>query len=182
MPNKEAHLRVAGEHATCAQGLYVFLFENADDLDVWDNPKNAARRKVVIPSRGSSLKAGKFEKGLGVRLAEYAAHLHRRRQDRTEWAFLDSFRGGYLFDMTTGFGGIPSPAAVFERYWVECFNAFAAQHSLLRTAQKARSEWRHLRGRTWPDELRPRFASYTDVAAQRIREMAAIAPLHPGQF
>ncbi|MRG96120.1 hypothetical protein [Polyangium spumosum] len=176
-PSADSQL-LSGVHSRRRRGLYVFLFENQTELDVYDNPRTDKRRKVVVPGGGASLKPGKFEQGFRVRLDSYNKHMHRRpNASSLEFAFFDTFRGGFLLDLSESFDDVPNPPKVFEPYWIECINAFAGRRSLFVEDQKHRPEWRHLRVASWTPEVRALFGLYIAQVADQIRAMATFASI-----
>jgi hypothetical protein len=158
------------------QGLYVFVFANPG-TDVFDNPKKAERRKIVVHGRGVSIKPGKFEKGLAERLASYTEHLHRRTdRGEAELVLAECFRHAYLLDLTDAISAVGNPAPIFERYWVEAVERYLDASGLLsRSArQKKRSEWRYVQTDRWTPTQQAAFREHLDGVARSIFEMARV--------
>ncbi len=155
-------------------GLYVFLFLNSSNEYVLDNnPKP----KTVIHQAGASLKPGKFEQGLAVRLKNYHDHLHWTETDGTKsWVFTRCFRRGFVFDLSNRRLGLPSTARVFERYWTESVNIFLQEHKLLASdpiRQLSRAEWRYLNPSSWNETVDSKLETYLNALAERIVNMVA---------
>lgn len=158
------------------QGLYVFVFAN-EGADVLDNPKNAVRRKIVVRRQGVSIKPGKFEKGLAVRLASYNEHLHRTGAGgQPEFVLGECFKHAYLLDLTRAVSAVGAPAPIFERYWIEAVNRYLTASGMLSRSsrQKKRSEWRHIETNRWTSSRQNKFRDHLEVIAQRIFEMARV--------
>lgn len=166
---------LCGNHANAGQGLYVFVFKNESDLDVVDYPRTADRRKVIIRARGVSIKPGKFEGGLSVRLREYNEHLHRRRSESDhEWVLAECFNAGHLLDLSGAVDAVGAPARIFEQYWIEAVERFLVTHELRARGQKERSEWRHVVPSRWTAALQVSLRDYMSNVADRIREMTRV--------
>lgn len=161
------------------QGLYVFVFSNTG-ANVFDNPKNAERRKIVIQGQGVSIKPGKFETGLADRLTSYVEHLHRTTEDGDhELVFSHCLKHAYLLDLTKAIATVVNPAPIFEPYWIAAVNRYLQRENLLaRTLrQKKRSEWRYVDTERWTPTRRIALKQYLECVAQRVFEMA-----HVGAF
>jgi hypothetical protein len=169
---------LCGDFAEVSQGLYLFLFSNEADEHVYDNPKNEGRRKIVVHKCGLSVKAGKFEAGFVNRVREYNEHLHRVRSGGREWVLGQTFRGGYLLDLTAIVEVMGSGSAgVFEAYWIEAVDAFLKVHGLLADppiVQRRRSEWRYLECSRWTTEANEELRQYLFQIAQRLFHMAQV--------
>jgi hypothetical protein len=155
------------------QGLYVFLFENRQDRDVFDANKTP---KIVVHGHGISLKSGKFEQTLTTRLANYEAHLHvMAPHGQRQYVFQATFVRGYVLDLSSRDTLNSYPLArIFERFWVEEVNRFLVASSLLsRPPQKqiARSEWRYLRTGALTTETTERLKNHLESVAKTIDRM-----------
>jgi len=168
---------ICGEFGTIGQGLYVFVFANDSDEDVYDNNPTP---KVVVPRRGRSLRAGKFEQGLALRMQNYNAHLHRRDTNGMQrWVLQECFRSGLLLDLAGAEDPIPAPARVFERYWTDAVAAFLDANRLLSPSMEgnARSDWRLLRGERWTPDVQAELRSYLADVSARIFAMIDVGRL-----
>lgn len=173
---------ICGGFAGVREGLYVFVFFNGMDQDVRDYPKNASRQKIVVHRRGMSIKPGTFAEGFITRVRDYDQHLHRAPTGggEPEWALAESFREGFLLDLTSTARSIGVSAGVFEAYWIEAVNAYLKAASLLADppiVQLERSEWRHLKLEGWTTEIRDEFYDYMKGVTQRVLAMAGVAAL-----
>jgi hypothetical protein len=169
---------ICGEFGTIGQGLYVFMFVNDSDEDVYDNN---ATPKVVVPRRGRSLRAGKFEQGLTLRLQNYNAHMHRLQADGTQrWVLQECFRSGLVLDLAGADDAIPAPARVFERYWMDAVAAFLDANRLLATGtdkQPGKGDWRVLRAERWTPDIQEELRSYLADVSARIFAMIDVGRL-----
>lgn len=165
---------ICGEFATIGQGLYVFVFANDSDADIYDNGPTP---KVVVPRRGRSLRAGKFEQGLSLRLQHYNGHLHRLQPDGAQrWVLQECFRSGFLLDLAGAEEAMAAPERLFERYWAEAVNAFLDANRLL-AGSSARGDWRFLKTERWTSGMQSEFRSYLADVAARIFAMIDVGRL-----
>ena len=175
MPMLDVPAAICGPRAAVTQGLYVFRFANTADEDILDSNK---KPKIVVHRRGASIKPGKFEGGLAARVENYNVHLHRPGADgRRQWALGESFRGGFLLDLSAAEAVLPRPARVFERYWNEAVNRFLAEHGLLAHApvtQLARAEWRYVQAERWTDGVTATLLAYLNEVSKRISAMIEV--------
>jgi hypothetical protein len=159
---------ICGEFGAIGKGLYVFMFVNDSDEDVYDNTPTP---KVVVPRRGRSLRAGKFEQGLALRLQNYNAQLHRLEPDGSQrWVLQECFRSGFLLDLASSEDPIPAPERVFERYWTDAVAAFLDTNRLIAPSHDKhppKGDWRVLRAERWNAEVQAELRMYlADVAAR----------------
>lgn len=168
---------ICGEFGAVSQGLYVFLFANESETDVYDN---TTAPKIVVPKRGRSIRAGKFEQGLSLRLQNYNAHLHRVQPDGSQrWVLQESFRTGYVLDLTGAEDALAAPERVFEKYWTDAVNAFLDANRLLAVAgpRAATNGWRFLRAERWSPALQAEFRSYLADVSARVFAMIDVGRL-----
>jgi hypothetical protein len=126
-------------------GLYVMVFENNSDVQVFDKNKmkDGSVGKVVVPENSVVIKTGKFENGLLNRLNDYYKHTHFKGHNESS-AFIEILRSIKVFAMDDLKANYPSTrfAAVFEQYWNQSvFHKFNDAGALSKKQNK-RSEYR----------------------------------------
>ncbi len=132
-------------------------FLNIRNQDVYDN--NPGREKIVVHSRSTSIKTGKFEGGLLKRINEYKKHLHVYSESNDKcFIFEECFSGLIVFDTNALRLGVGScnAAKVFECYWNGAIVDFLNKNGDLgssRFVQNKRTEWWHIDNLTSCDDL-----------------------------
>lgn len=157
-------------------GLYILVFSNPGDEDIYDN--NIGREKIVVYSHSASIKSGKFERGLGKRLSDYQKHLHVRRENGArEFVFNQCFYRGFVFDthsINLELANAKS-ARVFENYWNCCLVEFLRKNNLIEfpgIPQNYRTEWWHLEEKSFSDSLIAAVEKNTYEVARKIANAA----------
>jgi hypothetical protein len=159
-------------------GLYILMFLNSGDKDIYDN--NIGREKIVVYSHSTSIKSGKFERGLGKRLSEYKKHLHiRKENDSKEFVFSQCFYRGFVFDTHAINLGVDNTtsAKIFENYWNCCLLDFLKRNNLIgspRITQSYRSEWWYLEGKSFSDSLAASVKNNSCEVARKIANAAEV--------
>lgn len=129
-------------------GLYVLVFLNLSNQDIYDN--NPGREKIVVYPQSISIKPGKFEGGLLKRMSEYRKHLHIKPERNGKYFVFDEcFSGLIAFDTHELQVGVDSAnsARVFECYWNSCILDLLMKDGRLsssRFTQNKRTEWWHI--------------------------------------
>jgi hypothetical protein len=151
-------------------GLYVAVYVNESEHDVWDD--NEGREKVVVEARSSTLKYGKFEGGVVDRYKEQFEHLRRHPpgEPSQTWIFRELVRFVIVLDLTP----VPLPscscARVFEPFWNAQIEHWLREHHLL-SKQGKRIESRRLLGVPKREALLPlliRLQARIEAAAQAL--------------
>lgn len=176
LPQRERELQFAESTRAIRDGLYVAVYVNGSDHDVWDNN---TKPKVVIPANSSMLKYGKFQGGVLRRYRETFEHLRRRPPNgQTEtWIHRELARLVLVLDLTPVALRTCSCADVFEPFWNGSIETWLSGRTLLVAQQRKRVESRRLSGGApTKDDLLPLVSALQVRIEAAAKELAKDPP------